>query len=320
MKLIKLLISIITTLISLALLLFIIWIIAINVGKPINFNISCSSKAYDYVEQIASSDVNEITLNVTNQTVNINKTTDNKITIAYYESDNIDFTYELENGKISLSNNIYENNIFLFNFFNSFSRNITINIPANLACDLDIKTVNGRIKVEKLSQLNDVNLNTENASITIDKVYCDNLVATTVNGKVSVTNVIVEKDINVNTSNASINFEDVSAKNIKGLTTNGWMRVDDINATTIICKSSNGQINGDSIMAKTIDLTTSQGSIDVEIIGDFRSFQIDVTTSNGSIYIDDERYREGTYNNGAPSTINLDTSNASIDLDFDSDR
>jgi len=155
------------------------------------------------------------------------------------------------------------------------------------------------IFVPKGSSVNDVTLNTNNGRIEIANLNANTLKADTSNGAITTNNVVIGSDTSLTTSNGEVD--------IAGTFTN----------TTYI-KTSNGKIIGDGIFKGKTTAKTSNGAISFKNNMKRSDCNIIADTSNGSIRVNDSKVGdEFKENNGASNSINLDTSNGGVTIEFE---
>ena len=218
-----------------------------------------------------------------NRAVEIYPSESGLIEIKYYEAENDWVDVTVESTSLELINRTKWYLGINFGFWGIGQTNyfkVLIYIPAGLInYDLDITTSNGAIDLSDLTNLNDVDLNSSNGAIKIENAEVKGaLKAITSNGKIIFTEVIALESINVHTSNGEIDLSNITTNDLKA--------------------------------------QTSNGPINVDILGNYDDYRIELDTSNGSTYIDGDEKNDSVYNPSIDNVIELDTSNGTIRLNF----
>ncbi len=238
-----------------------------------------------------------------------------EIVLRHPQSDRIRYDFTLEDGRMSLIRQPIEFSLTLLRlgFLSSEMTRVTLEVPKELAAELD--------------------LSTSNAGINISDVNCwGQIRAASSNGGVTLTDVSA-KAIDLKTGNARLALERVrSAGTITAVTSNGRAIAQGVESTgPLTLKTSNGAIHAHSVKAPAVSLVTSNGGIEVEGV---HAQEITLATSNSSVKgtlpgsIADWDVTSQTSNGkstlpsrkmGGANKLNVRTSNASIKLAFDGD-
>jgi len=191
---------------------------------------------------------------------------------------------------------------FSWNWFQSLNPEFfdcTLYLPADVAFSLDLSTSNGTIDINDFDQLVMIDAYTSNGAVTLgDLVVADTIAIISSNGAFDITNVTAGGTVNLRTSNGRIT--------VNGLVASG----------DVTLKTSNGPVNVTGIETADLEVDTSNGRIDVTVVGSYDDYRILMETSNGSMYIDGDEKNDGRYNTSLSDTIDLDTSNGNVHLNF----
>jgi len=177
------------------------------------------------------------------------------------------YDVKLENGELIVERWSEDRFFQIFPWFTVGLEPVTIEVPAKMKADIDVKTGNG--------------------SIDIYDVRGDSIAARTSNGKIKIDEVR-GRDMFVRTSNGGIElrnyheFDKVDAK-----TSNGRILLWTGGAEETIAKTSNGRIVFVDLWAFDLKLTTSNGSVEGSVVGKRGDFGVNLKTSNGSVSTND---------------------------------
>lgn len=154
------------------------------------------------------------------------------------------------------------------------------------------------VYVPKGTELKDISIDTSNGRIELINLNLESIKAETSNGAITGQNLNISDNASFKTSNGEINLS-------------GSFH-DTTNAVT-----KNGKIIGDGSFFGKTSFKTSNGTITMENDIKRSECNISAETSNGNIRVNGtgmgKNFQE---NNGASNSINLDTSNGSIAVDF----
>jgi len=154
------------------------------------------------------------------------------------------------------------------------------------------------IFVPKGTSLNEVTLNTNNGKIEVTDLNANTLKADTSNGGITTNNVGISNNTSLTTSNGEVD--------IAGTFSN-----------TTYAKTSNGKVIGEGTFKGKTTVKTSNGAISFKNNLNRSDCNIVADTSNGSVRINDSKVGdEFKENNGASNSIDLDTSNGGITIEF----
>ena len=228
-------------------------------------------------------EIEDMTMYFANRAVEILPSETGKIEIKYYEAENDWIDVSVESTSLELINRTKWYLGINFGFWGIGQTNyfkVLIYIPSGLInYDLDITTSNGAIELADLTNLNDIDFSSSNGAIKLESAEVKGaLKAITSNGKISLSDVIALESINLHTSNGEIELLSITTNDLKA--------------------------------------ETSNGAINVDIIGSYDDYRIELDTSNGSTYIDGDEKNDSVYNPSLDNVIELDTSNGTIRLNF----
>ncbi len=139
------------------------------------------------------------------------------------------------------------------------------------------------------------------------------------NGGITVSGGVTVEEIRIDTSNGAVKTSGITCLGkFDAKTSNSAVHCDGIFKDEIKVKTSNGAVSLKGTYEGDIDVKTSNGRIEAEIEGELKDYNVDLDTSNGSIYVNgDKQSDEYRVNNNAKQDLKLDTSNGSIELDFE---
>ena len=243
-----------------------------------------ANKDYNY-ENYDISDVKNISVDISNAKIVLKESTTNNFgVVVNLTSMAEDPTVSVENNTIKIEKNgKYGFNIFSWDFgsiFDGSSNEVVLYIP-------------------KGALLNEVTLNTNNGRIEISDLNANVLKADTSNGAITTDDVVISSNTSLTTSNGEV---DISGT---------------FSDTTYV-KTSNGKIIGDGTFKGKTTVKTSNGSISFRNSIKRSDCNIITDTSNGSIRINDSKVGDDfKENNGASNSIDLDTSNGGISINFE---
>jgi len=241
------------------------------------------NKDYNY-ENYDISNIKNISVDVSNAKILIKESTNDNFGVDInLTSISQDPTISFENNMIKIQKNSkFGLNIFSWDFGSLFDGNsnvVTIFIP-------------------KGSSLNDVTLNTNNGKIEIIDLNSNTVKADTSNGAITTNNVVIGSNTSLTTSNGQV---DISGS---------------FSDTTYV-KTSNGKIIGDGTFSGKTTFKTSNSAISFSNKIKRNDCNIIADTSNGTIRINDTKVGdEFKENNGANNSIDLDTSNGGVTIEF----
>ena len=276
-----------------AVIMFFLGGVLITVGIGLGADVSKSSKYFNINmtgeltmvtgESEKYNDVKNIDLDVDNLRVEFMQSTDENYYIEYSVYDDYvipKITYDNGTLKVKQEQRSFFINLDLTGLFANREEYIKIYVPQNAKLnDIDVCTSNGRIDVKQQINVDSIKLDTNNGSINVEDVTCE--------GKVDIK------------------------------TSNGAVKCDGTFTDEFNVKTSNGAVTLKGTYKGDVDVKTSNGRIKAEIDGKFSDYNVSLDTSNGSIVVNGEK-RSDDYqvDHDADNDIKLDTSNGSIDLDF----
>jgi hypothetical protein len=275
------------TLFKIALALVVIGIVIGIVGLATGGIGSFATTADDYTlveETYAVGTIAEIELSFVNKRIYVLPSETDEIEIVYYVTEREPVTITETATKLSFIEQ-YDWNWFQgFNWFGSWNID-----PAFTACyvylpdggsyTIDATTTNGSLEVNDLDNLDQLDLLSTNGAIDLDTL-------------------VVAQGIDVYTTNGSLHISSVTC------------------AGTIDASTTNGTITMDAFTATDIDADTTNGNITITIDAAYEEYRIEMDTTNGKMYIDGVERNDGLYNASASATIDLDTTNGNIRVNF----
>ena len=216
------------------------------------------------------------------------------IVIHHPESKKIRYDVTLEDGALSLIRRPQEFQFFNFDVevFDSKMREVTLDVPKELAAELNLRTSNGKLSVEQVNCWGVANLTTSNSALELRNYSAKDINAKSSNGSLTLTQVTSQKEIFAGTSNSKIRADQARAND------------------KLTLKTSNGGIEVHGLFSPAISLTTSNANILGELPGIMSEYAITSGTSNSKNNLPKSQV-------GSSKTLSVFTSNAKIELDFE---
>lgn len=217
-----------------------------------------------------------------------------EIVIHHPETERVQYDFTLEDGQLSLIRTPMEIGINFF-FFENRSKEmseVTLDVPHELAADLNLRTTNGRLSAEQVNCWGKASLMTGNGALELHQFSA--------------------KDITAKTSNGSLTLSGVSSQQeLFATTSNGRIRADKIKATgKLTLKTSNGSLEVHELESPEIALGSSNGKIHGTLPGSMADYTIVSGTSNGKNNLPRNQQ-------GGSRQLSVHTSNARIDISFE---
>jgi hypothetical protein len=233
-------------------------------------------------------DVKYIDIDVSNAKIQVLQSdSDNFDVQVNYEYQTQEPTVDTSGNRICVSDNSgwhglsWNFNLFDFNWFDGGSGNIvTVYVPQN-------------------AKMSSIKLDTSNGSITSEaSCSTDTLVISTSNGAVNINHADCGQSAEIKSSNGGIQCAGQFQGNTSIKTSNGKIEASGSYKGKTICKSSNS----------SIEFTTDMSR---------RDCNIKAETSNGNVRVNGSKVGDDfSENNEASNSLDLDTSNGSITLEF----
>ncbi|TCL57588.1 putative adhesin [Kineothrix alysoides] len=193
-------------------------------------------------------DVKKITVHDFNTVVRLLQSPDSKIYINLYDEDGESYSTSLNSGILEIKKKVKWHRHILN--WGRETKELILKVPENDLLDIEIKTKNKNIYIEK-GVTGNLNLLTNNSNVDIYDCKANSIFVKTNNGPIRIMNVISQSDITLKTFNAYINAEKILF--------DGEMR----------CKTSNA-------------------SIDCTVYGIPDDFQVRAKTMNANVQIPDD--------------------------------
>ncbi len=286
---------------------------------------------------VESADMSSLSLDVSNQPVEVIPSADGKTRIHYVERDRDQYDFEDLGGAVRFTHSIegsVVNNPFTDGLFSGFfllGRKVVIELPADTGAVLDLRTTNSSMKVSDLRTSGNVALKTTNGAIRVVDVECaGSLSAVTTNSSITLRQV-TGNGVSLESTNGSLSLEDVkSGSALSGGTTNGSISVRDASCEKALFVTDNGSIHLDRLSAAVqmeartknasihtdvlkspiIRLFSTNGSLKGTLAGRQEDYYIDTSTTNSTSNL-------GTnLNDTLPGRLEARTTNGSIRLEF----
>ncbi len=257
------------------------------------------TEATPHVENIV--DVDTISLDLSNRSIDIVTADTDTITVAYYEAEHDQIDVTLTSGELIVASQ-WESwfSFFSWNWIisNPAVLTVTLTVPESSSLSIEATTSNGTVDVDEFLSVSNLDLATSNGAITLDGVGTgSDIDLSSRNGRIEVSDVTVSGTLDIDTSN-------------------GRIVLDDIEVPTLSAHTSNGPIEAASITSQDTHLDTSNGNITASFSGQLDDYRVNLATSNGSYYINGTKVTTNAYNTHLTERIRLETSNGTIRLNF----
>lgn len=204
--------------------------------------------------------------------------------------------FEEKNGIFSFTHKRKKKAQYLKNFFNMLKEwnkeyNILVlELPADFAGNLYIKTTNGTIRTAGLTGLSSAEFSSNNGMIKLENSFADDLLICSGNGRIELDNVRGER-LDASAGNGLITVKECRfQQKISLLTQNGAITGRNLISDHIVMQTSNGLITGTIIGNQNdynISSMTRNGFNNLENINESgRTKELTATTHNGRIQVD----------------------------------
>lgn len=235
------------TFLSIGIVLFIIGLIATKGDISKLKEAFIMDYKYEQVIKNGSEDITKVSLDLTTNDVNFYKSENESYSIDYYDSEEYQYKFAIENGVLSLSSN-YKFKFFNWGFTSDKVKKVNIYLP---------KSFDGKI----IGTLTTGNITIENYDI------INNLDLTVTTGSIKLSNIVVENEVNLKSTTGKISLNDISALKINSKTTTGHTEMHKIESEDIVA-------------------TATTGSVSIEIMGLSDDYKADLSTTTGDIKYD----------------------------------
>lgn len=173
------------------------------------------------------------------------------------------------------------------------------------------------IYVPKNASLEDVTLHTSNGRVEITGLSTKSLKADSSNGGITTEAVSVDGSTTLTTSNGEIDINGTFSGETNAKSSNGKIIGSGMYLGKTTFKTSNGSISGDGTFKGSTTFHTSNSSISIKNNISRSDCNIDAETSNGTVKINGSKVGDDfSENNGSGNSLNLDSSNGSINIEF----
>ncbi len=269
--------------------------LAENVNNPAaqdNLEINHSISTYDGRSCTAQEPVNHIVIEAKNSNIVTRIVPAGPVTVRFDQRDCDRIECTESDGTFFFRQNIRMNLFDLRSLFYGV-RTVTVEIPEDYDGSLSIETSNAKIGCSDLTGLTKIRLKTSNAKTSAVNLACAEFEAKTSNAK------LILEDVKAcigyaQTSNAKLEAVDCDfSDSIRLVTQNDGLRVSSLSCPHIELKTGNAKISG-------------------TVIGSLRDYAVTSRTSNAQSSL------PTSLPGGDGRTIDVKTSNAPIDLKFES--
>jgi len=214
--------------------------------------------------------VTKIKLQAENKSIHIIPTDSDEIKIDYVSDQNQTYKFSSDGGIVSMDNYDTHSGFSLFglNYSGNDDVIVTVEVPAQYANDISIRTTNSEIVVSKLKKLHDVSCTTTNSAINLSDIDVNSVNIDTKNAAIVMNNVVAQSSLEALTKNAKISLSNIVSPDITLKTENGIItgtisgREDDY---TIDSSTTNGinNLRNRSDGSKKLTVTTTNAIISV---------------------------------------------------------
>lgn len=284
-------------------------------------------------EEVLLGDCDKITINTTRHSIQLFKSTGDKIKISQYGNPD---TSQDELFKVSTSGNsihIYIDRKVRLEFFNFIGEEkLLIEIPESFYGDMDVAASSGSIRFEDEFALKDVKLNTSSGSARFnDNILADTLNIKSSSGSIRLNGTVTAKKLTAKVSSGSIHSAmDIKVDgDIELNSTSGSIDLDkNVTARSLYADTSSGGIRLENVYVEAFDLNCTSGSVKVNKIsggGNIRSssgsINIALENPEGDIYL---KTNSGSIKVGLEPTLQFkltaQTISGSIKTNFPTDK
>lgn len=246
--------------------------------------------------QVKPSQVRSIEVHDRNTRLILRGWDQDEIRIRHPETEKIRYDFTLDAGALKLFRQPAELSLLLFQFerLSPEMREVTLDVPHELAAEVNLRTSNSRLSAEGVHIWGKLVLRTSNSTLRLKDLSAKSIQAQTSNSSIGLGTVKAEQDLIVTTSNGVIGAQIASA--------GGLLRF----------ATSNSSIQVEGLSAQHFELTTSNGSIRGQLPGRMADYAITSATSNSKSSLPRQQA-------GGPGSLTARTSNGRIDLVFEQD-
>lgn len=198
----------------------------------IGFDYKRLDKSADFApetKEFAVTEIGVLDVRAENSDVIIKRTDGDKIKVTYYVGEGLDNGATAEGGTLSVKigyavfderfSDTLKYGIF-YGTFNGLSSRTTIEVPADYAGELTVKTSNKDVTLSDQTGLTAVKLESANGDIVLTNVKCDGLDVVTANGEIVLKNVEAGV-VKATTSNKDITLQGLRSDDINLVNANG---------------------------------------------------------------------------------------------------
>ena len=239
---------------------------------------------YEYVVHEGTDAVNDVYINVTINDVVFLKSDDETYKVEYYESEQDNFEFSVEEGKLSLKNTYqYKFRFFNFNFQSKEVKTIKVYLPLSYNKEIECISTTGDVIISDFN-LEKITVKVTTGDISIkDTTVVTHITATSTTGNLTIENVnAVKLTIAATTGDTSIRNSNITNE-VKVNASTGKITIDNVNTLRIDVVVSTGDIKINNVVCDDIDTRTTTGDIVMTLNGNENDFQVNLSTSTGSI-------------------------------------
>ncbi|HSK69091.1 MAG TPA: DUF4097 family beta strand repeat-containing protein [Candidatus Limnocylindria bacterium] len=250
-----------------------------------------------------------------NTSVTVTGVAGDEIVLRHPQSRKDRYDFTLENGTMTLVRQPWDfsQGIFSFGPFNRDMYRVTLEVPRELAAELDVSTTNSSVRRDGFSCWGRARAASTNGSLTLTDVHAKSLDLKTGNGRVTLERVKAQDALAAVTSNGRAEAQDTQAGGpLTLMTSNSSIRAKGVRAPSVSLVTSNGSIEAERVDAPDVTMTTANASIRGTLPGSVADWDVTSATSNGKNSLPSRKQ-------GGAKRLNVRTSNGSIKLSFEKD-
>ena len=249
-------------------------VIFIKDGKSFKFNFKQEKSKLIY-DNVITEEFNKIDIDASSIDIKLEKSTDDKVNVKVYDTDNDNLTVNVDNGTLKIVNK-KDRSCFIFCFIRK--REIIISLPEK---EYDLVVNSKSSDIDSFVNLNDVNLKVTSGDINLMNV--GNAKINVTSGDVKIDNII---SVDLETRSGDITLNTVSSY-LKIKTTSGDVKINNLNIIKDSeIKVTSGDVKIDNVLS-SVYFNTKVTSGDVKINNNDRhaDCELNIKTTSGDIKV-----------------------------------
>ncbi len=244
--------------------------------------------------------------------VRLSVSPDDQAHFLYYNKDFQEYLLVQENGEISLSpkknqRKWYEYLQIDFHFGEDI---VDVQLPASFRGTIQINASTGKVAIEKLQNLSELNVTASTGYVNCAEVSAGNIRMKTSTGDMRLEELRSGKDIDLICTTGRIVLSGAEAANdIQCKNSTGGLQIKNIKCVSAVLEATTGNIRFWDVDAQNISLHASTGDITGSVAGTEGDFAVTSSTGTGSNNLP-EKWGSGS------RTLTVKTSSGDIDVSF----